>query len=99
MKSTAIVCAITVASLGFGSLSFAQGFDRRGQGGEWQRVEQPRVEQRGPMHRDYNRDRDGRDFGSRNFDHRDARIEHNLDVIKTADWLINLGHQRRCRTA
>ncbi|MES2283062.1 MAG: RcnB family protein [Pseudomonadota bacterium] len=43
MKSKAIVCAIAAASLGFGSLSFAQGYDGRGPRGE-----PPRVEQRGP---------------------------------------------------
>ncbi len=32
MKSTAIVCAIAAASLGFSALSFAQGYDRRGAG-------------------------------------------------------------------
>ena len=30
MKSRTIVCALAAASLGFGSLSFAQGYDRRG---------------------------------------------------------------------
>lgn len=38
MKSKAIVCAFSLASLGFGSLSFAQGYDQRdnqrGMGGE-----------------------------------------------------------------
>ena len=29
MKSTAIVCAIAAASLGFGSLSYAQGYEQR----------------------------------------------------------------------
>ena len=43
MKSTAIVCAIAAASLGFASLSFAQGYDGRGPRGE-----PPRVEHRGP---------------------------------------------------
>ena len=45
MKSTAIVCAIAAASLGFGSLSFAQGYDGRGPRGE-----PPRIEHRGPVH-------------------------------------------------
>jgi Ni/Co efflux regulator RcnB len=53
MKSTAIVCAIAAATLGFGSLSFAQGYDRRGQGNDAQRYDQ-----RGP-------DRDGRNFNNR----------------------------------
>jgi hypothetical protein len=34
MKSKAIVCAIAAASLGFASLSFAQGYDGRGPRGE-----------------------------------------------------------------
>ena len=33
MKSTAIVCAIAAASLGFASLSFAQGYDHSDRGG------------------------------------------------------------------
>ncbi len=33
MKSTALVCAIAAASLGFGSLSHAQGWDREGRHG------------------------------------------------------------------
>ena len=30
MKSKAVICAIAAASLGFASLSFAQGYDQRG---------------------------------------------------------------------
>lgn len=77
MKSKAIICAIAAASLGFGSLSFAQGYDNRG-GPNRQNNQPPRVEQRGP-----GADRDGRDgrfggpgnFDNRmdNRDHRDAR--------------------------
>jgi Ni/Co efflux regulator RcnB len=33
MKSTALVCAIAAASLGFGSLSYAQGYERDGRHG------------------------------------------------------------------
>lgn len=40
MKSTAIICAIAAASLGFSSLSFAQGYDRRGPDQEPQRMQQ-----------------------------------------------------------
>ncbi len=56
MKSTAIVCAIAAATLGFSSLSFAQ--DQRGPG----RDRDQRYEQRGPQ------DRDGRGFDNRNND-------------------------------
>ena len=62
MKSKAIICAIAAASFGFASLSFAQGYDRRGSGSE-----PPRGEQRGPM------GRDGPDSGPRSFDQRDNR--------------------------
>ncbi len=64
MKSKALVCAITLAALSFGSLSYAQEYDRRGRGAEPQRFEQ-----RGSMHRD------GRDFNARHANHRDARHE------------------------
>ena len=64
MKSKALVCAITLASLGFSSLSFAEGYDRRGRDAEPQRFEQ-----HGSMHRD------GRDFNARHADRRDARYD------------------------
>lgn len=72
MKSTAIVCAIAAASLGFSALSFAQGHDRRGA-----REELPRVEQRDSRHFDqrdqtrYER-HDGR-REERSFEHRNDR--------------------------
>ncbi len=69
MKSKALVCAITLATLSFGSLSFAQGDDRRGRGAEPQRFEQ-----RGSMHRD------GRDFNARHVDRRDARHDRYADA-------------------
>ena len=89
MKSKAIVSAITVAALSFGSLSFAQGsYDRRGPGNyEPQRV----YDQRGPQQRvdtNYN-DRRDNDYGARRFDnnprgfyddHRDARNDRNYDA-------------------
>jgi hypothetical protein len=43
MKSKVIVCAIAAASLGFGSLSFAQGYDQR-------RNDDQRYEQRGDQY-------------------------------------------------
>lgn len=70
MKSKAIVCAITVASLGFGSLSFAQGFDQRGPGAQPSRVEQP-----SPMQQRY-----GRDAGPRHVAQRDMRNERRFDT-------------------
>lgn len=69
MKSKALVCAITLATLSFGSLSFAQGDDRRGGGAEPQRFEQ-----RGSMHRD------GRDFNARHVDRRNARHDRYADA-------------------
>ena len=66
MKSKAIVCAIAAASLGFASLSFAQGYDGRGQRGE-----PPRVEQRGSVGPGYHPvDRRADDH---RFDHRGDR--------------------------
>ena len=70
MKSKAIICAIAAASLGFGSLSFAQGYDRRGPGGEPQRYEQ-----RGPDNNNFEH-RDGRNGG--NFDRREARNDRDF---------------------
>lgn len=72
MKSTATVCAAALAALSFGSLSFAQDFDRRGRG-----AEPPRFEQRGPVHRDV---RDNRDFNSRQFEQRDIRHDRRFET-------------------
>lgn len=72
MKSTATVCAAAFAALSFGSLSFAQDFDRRGRG-----AEPPRFEQRGPMHRDV---QGNRDFDSRQFDRRDMRNDRRFET-------------------
>ncbi|SFC49568.1 regulator RcnB of Ni and Co efflux [Polaromonas sp. OV174] len=65
MKSTTLVCAITVATLGFGSLSFAQGYEQRGPGGG----QAQHYDQRAPMNRP------GYGPGPRHFDHRDARYD------------------------
>ena len=73
MKSTAIVCAIAAASLGFASLSFAQGYDGRGPRGE-----PPRVEYHGPGgpgHGPGYRAVDQR----RGFEHRDARYDRHFN--------------------
>lgn len=67
MKSKAIICAIAAAALGFGSMSFAQTYDRRGPGGE-----RPRSEQRGPM------GRDGHDSGPRGMEQRENRNGHHV---------------------
>ncbi len=66
MKSKAVICAIAAASLGFASLSFAQGYEPRGPMGR----DGHNSAQRGfdPRH-----DRNGPNVGSRGFDHRDAR--------------------------
>ena len=73
MTSKALVCAITLASLGFSSLSFAEGYDRRGRNGEPQRFEQ-RFDQRDSLHRD------GRDFDNRHADRRDTRRDRYADA-------------------
>ena len=71
MKSKAIICAIAAASMGFASLSFAQGYGR-GPGND-----QQRSEQRGPQGRDDNNGRfENRGDNNGRFDrgdHRDAR--------------------------
>ena len=64
MKSKTIVCAIALASLSFGSLSFAQGHDRR---------DHSRFEQRGPMHAD------ARHGAPRHFDPRDVRKQRQFE--------------------
>ncbi|MEP6965595.1 MAG: RcnB family protein [Polaromonas sp.] len=66
MKSKAAICAIAAASLGFASLSFAQGYEPRGPMGHDGR----NSAQRGfdPRH-----DHNGPNGGPRGFDHRDAR--------------------------
>ena len=75
MQSKIVISAITIAALSFGSLSFAQGFDRRGPGNEPQRHEQ-----RGPFQRaEDHGDRRDNDHGPRGFDnHRDARNDRDF---------------------
>lgn len=72
MKSTATVCAAALAALSFGSLSFAQDFDRRGR-----YAEPPRFEQRGPVYRDMH---DDRNFHSRQADRRHMRHERRIEA-------------------
>ncbi|MBA4328637.1 MAG: hypothetical protein C0428_10460 [Polaromonas sp.] len=72
MKSTATVCAIALAALSFGSLSFAQDFNRRGP-----QAEPQRFEQRGPVHRDMQRNRD---MHSHPFDQRDMRQDRRFET-------------------
>ncbi|MDB5874766.1 MAG: hypothetical protein JWQ07_4208 [Ramlibacter sp.] len=85
MKSRAIVCAIAAASLGFGSLSFAQGYNQRDndqqrneqrneqrngqQRYDQQRYDQQRYDQRGHDQRGP----DQRAMGNREFRHDQAR--------------------------
>jgi len=69
MTSKALVCAAALAALSFGSLSFAQDFNRRGQPAEPQRFEQ-----RGPAQRDMR----GSEFPSRQFGQRDMRHGHRV---------------------
>ncbi|MES2401177.1 MAG: RcnB family protein [Pseudomonadota bacterium] len=67
MKSKAIVCALAAASLGFGSLSFAQGYD-----GYRPQPESQRFGQRGPggPHGD----------GPRGFDRREVRDDRGYNA-------------------
>lgn len=84
MKSTAIVCAIAAASLGFSTLSLAQDYDRRGGRDEGRQVQQHAPRDFQP--RDHNRNeqradrqdqrRDQNQFDQRSdrrFDYGDAR--------------------------
>ena len=85
MKSTAIVYAIAAASLGFGSLSIAQGNDWRGA------REEPRVQHQAPRQADwqgqhrYQRHADRREasrfdrWEDRRFDYGDARRNDRRD--------------------
>lgn len=73
MKSKAIICAIAISSMGVASLSFAQGYDRRGGPGE-----RPGVYQRdqGSNGREVHRDDDRRDGRNDQYDGRNnARYE------------------------
>lgn len=74
MKSTAIVCAIAAASLGFGSVSYAQGYEQRGERRE------ARQEARSDV-REARRDiREGRrDLREARDDRRDARDDRRND--------------------
>jgi Ni/Co efflux regulator RcnB len=67
MKSTATVCAAALAALSFGSLSFAQDFDRRGRN-----AEPPRFEQRDM--------RDHRALHSHRAERRDLRHDRRFET-------------------
>jgi Ni/Co efflux regulator RcnB len=71
MKSKAIVCAIAAASLGFASLSFAQGYDGRGPRGDAPRYQQ----QHGPVYAPAH----GYGHGPRGFDRRDVRNDRHFN--------------------
>lgn len=72
MKSKAVICAIAAASLGFASLSFAQGYEQRGQMG---RDKHP-SDQRGFDARDGRHGPNGPNRGPRGFERRDARNDY-----------------------
>ncbi len=72
MKSTATVCAAALAALSFGSLSFAQDFDRRGR-----IAEPPRFEQRGPAGRHMH---DDHSFHARQAERRAMRQDHRFEA-------------------
>lgn len=88
MKSTAIVCAIAAASLGFSSLSFAQANDWRGPRAEPQVQQQaprqagprdqPRYEGRMDHREDRRADRQDERRADHRFDHRDERRNDRL---------------------
>jgi Ni/Co efflux regulator RcnB len=71
MKSKAIVCAIAAASMGFASLSFAQGYDGRAPRGDAPRYQQ----QHGPVYAPAH----GYNHGARGFDRRDVRNDRHFD--------------------
>lgn len=74
MKSKFIVCAIAAATMGFGSLSFAQSYGSRGDGQSGQqrheqRTEQAtRFEQHGQGQRGWQQARDQRGYGGRGYE-------------------------------
>ncbi|HEY1103286.1 MAG TPA: RcnB family protein [Burkholderiaceae bacterium] len=80
MKSTAIVCAIAAASMGFASLSYAQGYDRRGPGDNPQRYEQRGGPQEWNGRHDHQDRRFNRndDRSASRFDHRNARNDRHF---------------------
>jgi hypothetical protein len=55
MKSKTILCAITAMTLGFGSLSYAQGFDRN-RGDNRGPQQDQRSDHRGDQRNDYRHD-------------------------------------------
>jgi Ni/Co efflux regulator RcnB len=78
MKSKAIVCAVAAASLGFASLSFAQGYDARGPRGEVVRVVPApgHVVVQGPVYAPVYAPAYGP--GQRGYDHRYARNDRHF---------------------
>ena len=80
MKSTAIVSAVVAATMGFSSMSFAQGFDRRGAGADQQRHEQraDRREARQEARRDVREAR--RDLREARRDVRDNRNDRHFQA-------------------
>jgi Ni/Co efflux regulator RcnB len=93
MKSTAIVCAIAAACLGFGSLAHAQSYDRNGSGDETRRYEQrERRDGDGWRNQESRRDWDGR----RNWDgRRDEQAQRSDD--RRHDWQAQRWDGRRDR--
>lgn len=69
MKLKAVICAIAAGSLGFASLSFAQGYEPRGQMGR----DGHHSDQRGFVRHDGRYGPNGPNVGPRGFDHRDER--------------------------
>ena len=81
MQSRTIVSALTVAAIGFSSLSFAQEYERRGPNQGPPRVVQPQHRQPPAPPRDAHRDDRPDPRGPQGFDnHRDARNDRHLEA-------------------
>ncbi|HXD39695.1 MAG TPA: RcnB family protein [Ramlibacter sp.] len=88
MKSTTIVCALAAASLGIGSLSFAQGYERDRRDDDRQGYQQ-RDHDRRDGDRDRRADNDRRDrregMGNRGDFRRDGRAEYHYGA-RGPEW-------------
>ena len=88
MKSNAIVCAIAAGALSFGSLSFAQGWDHRGQSGGEQYAQRDNNRD-GRDNRDNHDNRnnhEGRGNGWQNNDHRYDQRDNRQYGARGPEW-------------
>ena len=95
MKSTAIAGAIVAATMGFGPLSFAQDYDRRGRGAEPQRFEQRGHDRRDARdgRRDLRNNHDQRQFQARG--HQFQRGGYVPHEYRARQSIVNDWHARR----